>query len=276
MNPTLQLFLGFLLGAMIGYGAWRAGALSGSGGWAATLTGGLIFGLGGLPWAVLLLVFFVSSSILSRTFSHRKAALSEKFAKGSRRDWIQVLANGSLGALLAVLSARFPGQAWPWLAFTGSMAAVNADTWATELGVLSSVPPRLITSGKVVDRGTSGGITPLGTLASLGGAALIGLSAATFPPGRVAWPTFYGLVVLMAGSAGGLAGSWFDSWLGATYQAIYYCPHCQKETERHPRHTCGTPTQRLRGFRWLGNDLVNFLASLAGALVAVGVWRLLA
>jgi uncharacterized membrane protein len=59
--------------------------------------------------------------------------------------------------------------------------------------------------------------------------------------------------------------------LGATIQAIYHCPHCNKETERHPIHTCGTATSHFRGWKWLNNDLVNFLASLVGMIVAVVV-----
>jgi uncharacterized protein (TIGR00297 family) len=132
---------------------------------AAILTGGLIFGFGGLPWAALLLTFFVSSSALSKAFKRRKAELAEKFSKGSQRDWGQVLANGGLGALLAIGFAFKPHPNWIWLAFAGAMAAVNADTWSTELGVLSPVPPRMITSGKQVERGTSGGISLTGTLA---------------------------------------------------------------------------------------------------------------
>jgi len=269
----MQLLIGFLCGILIGALAWRAGALSRSGMAAAALSGGLIFGLGGLPWATLLLVFFVSSSALSRAFAQRKAALSEKFSKGSRRDWGQVLANGGLGALLAIAHAAFPEAAWPWVAFAGAMAAVNADTWATELGVLNPTLPRLVTTRKVVERGASGGVSRLGSLAALGGAALIALCAAGFsvsasPPGS--W-----LALLVAAILGGLAGSFFDSLLGATVQAIYFCPNCQKETERHPLHSCGATTSQLRGWRWLDNDWVNFAASLMGALVAWGLWRLL-
>ena len=67
----------------------------------------------------------------------------------------------------------------------------------------------------------------------------------------------------------------FDSLLGATVQTIYTCPVCHKETEKR-LHTCGTPTERLRGWAWLNNDLVNFSASLVGALVGAGVWLLAA
>ncbi len=266
-----QLLTGFGLAALVAYAAYRAGSLSASGAWAAWLTGGVIFGLGGLAWAALLLTFFVTSSALSRLFARRKAAFHEKFSKGSRRDWGQVAANGGLGALCAVLLWPLPAaQPWAWAAFAGAMAAVNGDTWATELGVLSPAPPRLITSGKIVERGTSGGVSLTGYAAVVGGAAVIGLAAALFSPPAQR------LALLGAVIAAGVAGSSFDSFLGATWQAVYRCPQCQKETERHPLHTCGSPTQRLRGLPWLDNDLVNLGCSLVGALVAAGLWQLLA
>jgi uncharacterized protein (TIGR00297 family) len=264
----MQLATGFILGGLIALLAWGARALSTSGALAAALTGGLIFGLGGWSWAVLLMTFFVSSSLLSRLFRKRKIALDEKFSKGSRRDWGQVLANGGLGALLALPLALGYQQPWLWAAFAGAMAAVNADTWATELGVLSSIPPRLITSGKFVERGTSGGVTPLGYAAVLAASALIGAAAMLFTPGELRLGQF--LVIL----ASGLAGSTVDSLLGATIQAMYHCPACHKITERHPLHSCGAVTSLERGWTWLNNDAVNFACSLAGALVGAVLWVL--
>jgi uncharacterized protein (TIGR00297 family) len=265
-----QLLIGFALGALIAILAWRAGALSRSGAWAAALIGGLIFGSGGLAWAMLLLTFFISSSVLSRLFAARKAVVYEKFSKGNRRDWGQVFANGGLGALLAVAYLLVVDQNWIWMAFVGAMAAVNADTWATELGILSPTLPRLIINGKTVEKGTSGGISRLGTLSALAGAALIGVVAALFSLATGA------LGIIFIASLSGLVGSLFDSLLGATVQAIYYCPACQKETERHPLHTCGAQTVRVRGWLWLNNDLVNLACSLAGGLLAAGLWLLLA
>jgi uncharacterized protein (TIGR00297 family) len=257
-----QIVMGYLCSAIIGYLAHRAGALNASGAWAAAIVGGAIFGFGGLGWAALLMMFFVSSSALSRAFRNRKSAIDEKYAKGSQRDWGQVLANGGLGALLAIAAALFPDQEWLWLAFIGAMAAVNADTWATELGVLNPTPPRLITTGRAVERGTSGGVSLVGYLAVVGGSALVGLVALPFSAGS--W-----LATLAAALVGGLAGSTLDSLLGASVQAIYYCPSCQKETERHPYHSCGGATTHQRGWRWLDNDWVNFSCSLGGAVGAV-------
>lgn len=255
----MQLIAGFALAALISTIAWRVRALSPSGAWVALVMGGLLFGLGGFPWAALLLTFFVSSSAFSRTFTRRKNLLSEKFSKGSQRDWAQVLANGGLGTVLVIAQTLYPGRDEFWLAFVGAMAAVNADTWGTELGVFSPAPPRLITNGRLVERGTSGGVSLLGYLAVMGGALLVGTVAALFTSGG-------NLLILLTGTvAAGLAGSSFDSYLGATFQAIYYCSNCQKETERHPLHSCGSKTNRVRGLPWLNNDWVNLACSLVGA-----------
>ncbi len=218
----MDLIIGFSLGIIVAALAFRAGALSRSGAIAAAVSGGLIFGLGGLPWAVLLMTFFISSSLLSRLFTRQKNALSEKFSKGSRRDAGQVLANGGLGALLAVMHSLFPSESWPWFAFIGAMAAVNADTWATELGVLNPTPPRLIRNWKPVERGTSGGISLMGSLAAFAGAFLVGLIAALFSPSDPI------ILVITAAVLGGLIGAFFDSLLGATIQSIYWCPSCRR------------------------------------------------
>jgi uncharacterized protein (TIGR00297 family) len=278
INP-LELLGGFALSLLIGVVGYKRGALNGSGVVGALFTGTLIFGLGGWEWGILLIAFFISSSTLSFYRASEKEGLAEKFAKGHQRDLFQALANGGMAALLAVLSRLLPlaggGREGVWFfACAGAFAAVNADTWATELGVLSPHPPRLITTGQQVEVGTSGGVTWLGTAASLGGAFFIGLLAGVAMLAlRQGWAAAGTL--LLAAAVGGLAGSLFDSVLGATVQAIYWCDTCGKETERRI-HRCGVETRLLRGWRWLGNDLVNFFASAVGALFAVGIeWTLL-
>jgi uncharacterized membrane protein len=69
----------------------------------------------------------------------------------------------------------------------------------------------------------------------------------------------------------GLAGSLFDSVLGATVQQIYYCDVCRKETESKI-HRCGHETRPLRGWSWLNNDLVNLLSSLFGGVIALIIY----
>jgi len=271
------LVLSSLMGAL---GYWR-NALDSSGVAGAILVGTLIFGLGGWIWGLLLITFFISSSWLSHYRRADKRQISEKFAKGSRRDLGQALANGGVGALLAVVFAWNP-EPLLFAAFLGVMATVNADTWATELGILSPDLPRLVTNGQMVAPGTSGGITPLGTWASLAGALVVGamaalliqieslldgagLSSGLYAPLRahvVAYP--------LLAVAGGLAGSFLDSLMGATVQGIYYCAGCDKETESALHH-CGQAARRVRGWSWLNNDLVNLLASVGGGLLAASL-----
>jgi len=269
----LQLAIGFALAAGIACAAYLVRSLSGSGAAAACLLGTVIFGLGGLPWAVLLVGFFVSSSLLSKLFKRRKAAVDEKFSKGSQRDAGQVFANGGMAGVLVLLLAAFPTQTWLWVCGAASLAAVNADTWATELGILSNENPRLITNGKEVEKGSSGGISLTGTLAALSGAAVIaGLAL-------IVWPDYAGNLTFTFALAGfglislaGLGGSLVDSLLGATLQAIYYCPSCAKETERHPLHLCGSATRQIRGWSWLNNDAVNWACAISGAALGLAIF----
>lgn len=267
LTIPVRLGLGLIGSAVIAIFAYRRRSLSRSGVAGTILVGTSIFGFGGSAWWVLLIAFFVSASGLSHWRTGQKRSLMEKFSKGARRDIWQVLANGGLGSLLAVAYALEPSP-WLWTAFAGSIASANADTWATELGVLNPSPPRLITTGRPVESGTNGAISPVGTAAALAGAAFIGLLATFFSPGLERWSLF------LAISVGGLTGALFDSLLGATVQHVYICDACHVETE-HRIHHCGRKTRHLRGWPWLDNDGVNFLSAGVGVLISVAILRIL-
>jgi uncharacterized protein (TIGR00297 family) len=258
----IQLAAGFVLAAIVAWIAYTVHSLSRDGALAAVLVGTIIFGVGGWQWSVLLLAFFISSSALTRLFKDRKRGLNEKFSKGSERDAGQVLGNGGIATAFVLLNVIFPHQLWTWIGFAAALASVNADTWATELGTLNLNPPRMITNlRKRVEAGTSGGVSLWGTIAALLGASVIGLLAALLYS-KVDWLLFF-LVTIS-----GLLGSLFDSLLGATVQAMYFCPLDQKETEKHPLHTCGTQTVQIRGWKWLNNDWVNFACGASGIIFA--------
>ncbi|MCS7060923.1 MAG: DUF92 domain-containing protein [Anaerolineae bacterium] len=313
---TTRLAFGAVLSALIGWLAHRRGSLSRSGIAGAVITGTLIFGMGGLLAGLLLIAFFTSSSALSHYKASRKRDVAEKFDKSSQRDLGQALANGGAATIAATVSG-----VWLWSAplepafiatpailfgaLVGALATVNADTWATEIGVLSKHPPRLIIRpGQVVEAGTSGGVTLLGTLAALAGAVFIGamtlmlglllmesihalvraygVSAATMSrsidagvwvanilpvtPNDLSASRSILLSAALAAPVAGVVGALTDSVLGATVQGIYYDAARRKETEK-PFNQYGAPNRLSRGWRWLNNDWVNFLSSLAGAAV---------
>jgi uncharacterized protein (TIGR00297 family) len=270
----LPLIIGLVLSTIISLFAFRRSALTAGGVVGAIAVGTISFVFGGWTWGVVIVAFFALSSALSHYRQADKKELADKFGKGARRDLGQVLANGGLATLLALLYHAHPAPVL-LAAFLGAMATVTADTWGTEIGVLSSTPPRLITTGRRVPGGTSGGVTMQGTAASTLGALFIGLVGYTAEcleamltfgnPLLLSW-------IIPTTLVSGLLGSLFDSLLGATVQGIFYCAQCQTETEKEV-HGCGLRTSHLRGWRWLNNDAVNFLSSVCGALIAIALWE---
>jgi uncharacterized protein (TIGR00297 family) len=116
-------------------------------------------------------------------------------------------------------------------AFGGAVAALAADTWATEVGLVSSHLPRLITNGRLVERGRSGGVTVLGTAAGIAGAVLIGAIAT--------WTLHTPFVPVWVG---GTLAMLVDSLLGATGEGRY---------------------------RGIGNNAINFIMTATGAGIAI-------
>src|SRR6476619_6077950 len=102
MQLVVSLLVGFILSSLIGFVASRRGSLTRSGVIGAILTGTAIFGFGGFVPGLLLVAFFVSSTVLSKYKAHTKEEVNEKFQKGSQRDLGQALANGGWAAALAV------------------------------------------------------------------------------------------------------------------------------------------------------------------------------
>ncbi|MGB3306799.1 MAG: DUF92 domain-containing protein [Thermomicrobiales bacterium] len=254
----------FILALMISVLAHRARALAPSGAVAATIVGTLIVSGGGWWAGLALVVFFVTSSALSLWRKRRHQAEQRR---GSRRDAVQVLANGGPAALLAVIAGITSSPVWI-VGLLASLAVANADTWATEIGGGSGRPPRLITTLKPAPPGTSGAISPAGTLAAAAGALLIalvgglGALSGTFPGDLAALR----LIAIVA--ATGFFGCLADSLLGATVQAMYRCPACNVLTE-HPVHTCGATAVLIKGRRWIDNDVVNVTAVTFGGLLGL-------
>lgn len=234
----------------VGLAAWRLRWLRADGALAAAVVGTAVFGFGGWRGALPLLTFFVTSTLLGR-LPGRGAGL-----RHGARDARQVFANGG-PAVVAAVAAAFGAGATALVALAGSLAAANADTWATEMGTRHGGPPRAFVFGPPVEAGASGGMTVAGTLAALAGAfAIAAVAAAAGTPHT--W----------AAGVGGVAGMLADSVLGATAQAVYRCPTCGVRVET-PEHGCPTRVHLVRGWAWCGNDAVNLAATAVGAVTAV-------
>jgi uncharacterized protein (TIGR00297 family) len=245
----------------VAIGGWWVRSLSVSGAIATMFVGLAV--AAGFSWKGLFVLgaFFISSSFWSNFQQQKKLKLLEKIEKGSRRDYIQVLANGSIPAVISLCSIYF--SSIPWLdMFIISIAAANADTWASEIGSLSKQSPRLITTWKKVEAGTSGAVTLLGTLAALGGALFIAVVSSSLWSG----------VPIAVISIFGFFGSFFDTYLGAVWQTTYRCVVCGIETEK--KYHCMRETVRIKGCRFINNDIVNWLSIMCSLIVYFFVTKL--
>lgn len=215
----------------------------------------------GFKWQGLFVLglFFASSSIWSKFKKKQKEKLGDILEKGERRDYIQVLANGSIASMSALLFYVTNDEMW-MLGFFVSIAAANSDTWASEIGVLSKGKPFYLLTLQRVERGTSGAVSLLGLLASLAGASIIAVSVAVLFP----IPSFSYLFIIILF---GFLGSLVDTLLGATIQARYTCQSCGLLTEKS--FHCGERTVLTKGLSWCNNDMVNWFSILLVTLAAV-------
>ena len=266
VSQQYQFILGMILGGVTIFLSYRAKLLTASGAVSAFLLATIIFGFGGWKWTLPILTFFVSSSLLSKVGKFKFDTL---FEKGSRRDHVQVLANGGIAGFCMILEVFIPSPI-NYLAYLGALAAANADTWATEIGMRWGKTPRLISNLNLVPPGTSGGVTAAGLFGALSGSVLLALCGLIFltPAEGLSTGLLFTLIV-----SSGFAGSLVDSLLGAIFQIQYQCDVCNKMTEKNIH--CEIRTIPVSGIRWFDNDVVNFFNTLTGSLFVIMVVHLM-
>ena len=204
--------------------------------------GTVAMSLGGWPVALLLLLFFVSSSLVSINGSYTNSNLVENPARGG----LQVWCNGFWFTLF--LLASFVQDDFIFLVSACSaLAAATSDTWASELGSRRfSSRTYLITRLKAVEPGTDGGISLPGLLAGLLGSGLIAMGAdlLIFDSMKAS------LTIFCAGFLGCLA----DSYFGAKFQ---YSDQ-------------NTSVERSRILRFsVDNNMVNWLATGTASMLPI-------
>lgn len=250
-----QVILGVVLASAIALTSYVARLLTFSGAAATFCLAAVIFGVGGWKWTVPIFAFFFLSSLLSKVGTARKARFASVLEKSGTRDHGQVLANGGVAGFLALWQVAFPvADFYPM--YLGAVAAVTADTWATEIGLLTRGKTISIANFRTVDQGMSGGVSGLGLSAGFLGACVIAGSA-------LFWVKDMRVLAFVA--AAGFVASLIDSVLGVTIQSEYECTVCGRSTERVEH--CGMPAKLLKGYAAFNNDAVNWLCAFAGAIV---------
>jgi uncharacterized protein (TIGR00297 family) len=208
--------------------------------------------LGWRGWTVCVLYLFLGQLVTKVGFD-KKTALGIAEGRGGRRGPENVWGSALTGVLCAAAAAQaikssslstasttflgLSSNAWI-LGYVASLATKLADTFASEIGKAYGKTTFLITSLKPVPRGTEGAISLEGTLASIIGGSLLSMYAYAVVQ---LIPTIDGVAVATLAS---FVATMVESYIGATLQ--------EKE-----------------GLKWMSNEVVNFLNTLIGAVIAI-------
>lgn len=151
-----------------------------------------------IMWFFLLLVFYILGVIATKFYSEKKKTFNKPF-NGMRTEK-NVFGNGFFPLVFALLNLPF--------AFSASIATALADTFASEIGILSK-NTYLITTFEKVKPGTEGGISILGEIIALIGSGIIAVFYVYLFSNFV-----QGLIIFFSG----FIGCQIDSLLGATFE----------------------------------------------------------
>jgi len=272
---TTDLLIKLVVLTALGVVSLLLGAVSLSGFLAGMILGGLVLMYGDWNAFGVAVFFHVVAAVFTRFRYERKRRMGVAQEKGGAREWGNVIANGAWASSAALFEGLMGGRGFVG-AYLASVSTGLSDTLATEIGLLSKREPRLITDlRKQVERGASGGVTPLGTFVALLSSASIGVVSVALTDWLGVGGMLGGispLTRMVASVVGGFSGTMIDSVMGATVQGIYSCEVCGKMTER--RIHCGRPTRKIRGHELIDNNLVNFSSIFASFLIgyAIASW----
>lgn len=252
MEPWL---IGLWLSALIAGVAYWKQSLSRSGMVAAIILGTCLYTIEPFIF-ILMMAFFLSSSLLSKWVVRFRPLENMIVKKGSRRDFTQVIANGGIPLIFGILY-HFNAYDVYLLGVISAFAAANADTWASEIGSLSKTPPRFLFNQKETVMGLSGGVTTLGFVASLFGSLWMVVFA--FVMFKELPMTYFGIAFVS-----GFFGATIDSVIGELWQAKYQSQIHHILTE--VRYVGHIENQLVNGYHWLDNNMVNFISILSAAI----------
>jgi uncharacterized membrane protein len=277
----------------------RKRSLSKSGGVAAYFVGFVSLAVS-YRFGLILLLFYYTSSSMTKFKEAQKAKLESNYQFGGQRDATQVLANSFLASLVAIAYFFYVGEDtqvmivhltsfhfvqisrttdinfYLWCLYISHYSCAAADTWASELGILSSSKPRLVTSlfFRVVPPGTNGGMSLLGTIASFLGGSFIGFVFFLFSYALSDPPTVPQYPMIFVGSLCGVLGSLFDSLLGATLQATYYSTDRQcvvKSLQNNSQIKKDESVVLICGYDLLTNEQVNLVSILMTMICSIPI-----
>ena len=229
----------------------------------------------GAYYGLMLIAFYLLGSRVTRVGAEHKCRIDGEYrlGGGGERDVWQVICNGGIGTVLALMLLLLDLNAYQRQLLTVAYASVYGsncgDTFASELGVLSTGDPFLITSFRRVPCGTNGAVSTLRTLAAILGGSLLGISTCLINNNNNVGVLENVLVCTMSA----LVGTTVDSILGSLFQATY---RDTKDGKIYNSPRKGAELVMNDGMvAVLSNNQVNLLSSIVTAGIVSGAWSLI-
>ncbi|KAI7745742.1 hypothetical protein M8C21_026348 [Ambrosia artemisiifolia] len=276
-DQMMQVLIAVLISTFIAVNSYRKNSLDVSGAFAGFFVMAVHLSVN-YRFGAMLLAFFFTSSKLTKIGEERKRSVDADFKAGGQRNWIQVFSNSGIATILVIAYWKLKSSQDICLdssesyiitsivgGIIGHYSCSNGDTWSSELGVLSDEQPRLITTFKVVRRGTNGGITKAGLQAAAAAGSVIGLAFVVpgiFTKSCTNDSFMKQLLVIPLSALAGLAGSLIDSLLGATLQFSGFCSVRNKVVSKP-----GPTVKRISGLSILDNNGVNVVSILLTSML---------
>ena len=211
---------------------------------------------------IVLCSFFIGAVIVDKIKKRiKKQSRIDKEGKDDCRNYMQVFANGLI-AFMSSVAFLITKNVIFTVPFVASLAEAFSDTVASGIGVLSSTAYDPFKRCKC-ENGISGGMSLVGTLASIVGACFISYIAFAIGFAGYGIREFY----IVAFSA--FFGAVFDSFLGSVFQVKYKCRVCGEITEREVH--CDLSAVRHSGHTIIDNDIVNMLSCATAAILATAL-----
>lgn len=219
--------------------------LTNSGAISALILGSLIYGFGGIILWSILIIFFLSSSLLS----------SKKYKNKQPRNYLQVISKGLMVLIFSFLYYLFSNEIF-LISAVVVIASANADTWGSEIGFRFTNSSYSILNFKKTKHGLSGSVTIIGTIAAVIGSVLISLLYSSYYLiiGNAAAFKYFWLIVVL-----GVFGSLIDSYLGAIFQVKYKSLKNGKIYEQVDQRY--QPLIKTSGFKFINNNVVNLVST---------------
>ncbi|KAE8658274.1 Integral membrane protein-like isoform 3 [Hibiscus syriacus] len=225
----------------------------------------------GYRFGAMLLVFLITSSKLSR--------FDSAFKEGGQINWIQVLFNGGVAAVLCVAIGNLTGWEDKCLdskestlvtaligGLIGHYSCFNGDSWSSEMGIPSIARLRLITTSKVVcskghKRRCDGNRTPISIVCR--DYRRFNISCRPNSHQKLfRWKGHEAAIGYTPFCVAGLFGSIIDSLLGATLQFSGFCT-VQNKVVGKP----GPTVRKISGLNYLDNNAVDLVSILLTTLL---------